>query len=921
MEPSGPKRIAPWWLYVVAASYLAFYCLHTYVSLRGVEPSAFNPVYGENEMRVQAVSPGGPAARAGLQPGDRIVTVNGQPIRNVLDWYAARANFEVGKPIEYTLERDGQTRNATATLARKARYAEDDGWLGLFFLVSRTGMIVLALVIGFRRSHDGTALVGAWLLGTMALSDIAPPAGSAAGIRNLPLVLHGLMWISGLGQFVFPGILLTFCCIFPRPLFRARWAWVVVWTPQILVGLSVVGYGLQLTYRPGLEVWGTNWLLAFMAPITGVYVLASLAALWLNYRRLEDTNERRRVRVLVGGMILGWLGGLPFVLFVYWQPAARYSRAFLDSPLSSLSVLLFLVFPFAFAYAVLRHRVFDLGMMLRMGLQYALARRVLLAVAPVCGGLFLLDLFFHADQPLVNILQARGWMYLVLGGAAVVVQMNREKWMAELDRRFFRERYDAQRLLREVAEEIREARSLERVAPRVVAQIEVALHPEFAAVMARAAGDAQFRAAAVAPPGAPPPLIPAESKLLGLLRVLNKPLELGRSDSSWLQQQLPPEETEFLRRARMDLLIPVTTAAAGGAEALLVLGVKRSEEPYSREDLDLLAAIASSLALVLERPSESPLAARTGSAFEECPQCGACYDSGASRCPQEGVLLTPVRLPRNLSGRYRLERRVGRGGMGAVYEASDTSLKRTVAVKLIRDDLLGNAEAARRFEREAQAAASFTHPNVVTVHDFGIAADTRAFLVMELLRGVSLREEMRRQKQLPHARVVEILRGVCAAVEAAHRQQLIHRDLKPENVFLARDGAAETTKVLDFGLAKALPLDPQATADTDPAALVGTLHYMSPEQLNGRPADVSWDLWALGMIAYEMLAGAKPFAGDTAGAWQSAVLAGRATPITVHLPQAGPPLAEFFTRALATDPPRRLASASAFHSALEQAAG
>jgi tRNA A-37 threonylcarbamoyl transferase component Bud32 len=919
MEPAESKRRAPWWLHVVAASYLAFYCLHTYASLRGVEPSAFNPVYSGNEMRVQAVEPGGPVARAGVQPGDRIVAVNGQPMRNVLDWYAARANFEVGKPIEYTLERDRQTRRATVTLARKAPFAEDGG-LFLFFLVTRSGMIILALVIAFRRAHDGPSVIGAWLLGTMALADIAPSAGSAAMIRNVPLVLQGLVWISGLGQFVFPGILLTFCCIFPRPLLRARWVWLAVWTPQVLLGLSFVGYGLQMTYRPGQELWGTNRLLAVMAPTTGVYVLASLAALWMNYRRLVDANERRRVRVLVAGMILGWLGGLPFILFVYWQPAAPYSRAFLDSPLSSLSVLLFLAFPFAFAYAVLRHRVFDLGAMLRIGLQYALARQVLLSVAPVCGGLFLLDLFLHADQPLVNILQARGWIYLALGAAAMAVQWNREKWIAALDRSFFRERYDAQRLLRDVAQEVRGARRLEPVAPRVAAQIEAALHPEFAAVMTRSPGEPQFRPVAVAPPGAPPPLIPAESKLLGLLRVLGKPLELGRSDSSWLQQQLPPEETDFLRRARMELLIPVATAPAGGAEALLVLGLKRSEEPYSREDLDLLAAIASSLALVLERPAESPAPARTGSAFEECPQCGACYDSGAGRCAQEGVLLTPVRLPRNLSGRYRLERRVGRGGMGAVYKALDTSLKRAVAVKLIRDDLLGNAEAARRFEREAQAAASFTHPNVVTVHDFGIAADTRAFLVMELLRGVSLRDEMRAHRQIPAARTVGILRGVCAALEAAHRQQLIHRDLKPENVFLARDGATETTKVLDFGLAKALPLDPQATADTDPAALVGTLHYMSPEQLNGRPADVSWDLWALAMISYEMLAGSKPFSGDTAGAWQSAVLAGRATPITVHLPQAGPPLMDFFTRALATDPRQRFASASGFHSALETAA-
>src|SRR5439155_6274584 len=114
-----------------------------------------------------------------------------------------------------------------------------------------------------------------------------------------------------------------------------------------------------------------------------------------------------------------------------------------------------------------------------------------------------------------------------------------------------------------------------------------------------------------------------------------------------------------------------------------------------------------------------------------------------------------------IEGRYRLERRLGRGGMGTVYAAADLSLERRVAVKVIRDDLVGSAEAAERFRREARAAASFAHPNVVTIHDFGVAAATRAFLVMELLHGATLREELRREKRLAPPRALAILRGVC----------------------------------------------------------------------------------------------------------------------------------------------------------------
>jgi len=356
--------------------------------------------------------------------------------------------------------------------------------------------------------------------------------------------------------------------------------------------------------------------------------------------------------------------------------------------------------------------------------------------------------------------------------------------------------------------------------------------------------------------------------------------------------------------------------------------VKRSEEPYSREDQDLLAAVAASLALLLEKPT--PVAAAASSRFEECPQCGTCYDTGSGQCAKEGTRLNPVAVPRLLSGRYRLERRLGRGGMGAVYEALDTALDRRVAVKLIRDDLVGKAEAAERFRREARTAASFTHPHVVTVHDFGVAAGTHPFLVMELLSGVTLREELQQRKRLTAARTLETLRGVCDALEAAHHRQLVHRDLKPENIFLARNEMGEVTKVLDFGLAKFLTaLLPAsvlmqaptagATVESAPGRLVGTLLYMSPEQLQGKPVELSWDLWALAVVAYEMLTGNHPFARPTTLEWQTATLAGSLTPVSKYLSDAPGSWQQFFVRALALDPRERPASARMFLSELEQA--
>jgi hypothetical protein len=631
----------------------------------------------------------------------------------------------------------------------------------------------------------------------------------------------------------------------------------------------------------------------------------------INYLQLRNRNERRRVRVVVTGLLIILTAVIPLVAMInlsWWEPVRRLTPLYESSIFPLLLPIFYPAFPIAIAYAVLRHRLFDIRFMIRLGVKYTATRGMLLSLVPIVALVFVGDLYHHRSQPLADIIARRFWLYALLAGGAFLLHRQRRLWLDALDRRFFREHYDAQRTLRAVVDEIRQSPDFEKVAPRVVSQVDSALHPEFAALLMRPPGEPKYRV--LSSSGNVPPSIPADSKLIGMARLLGKPLEVSPSQSGWLRQ-LPPQEIRLLQQARVEWLFPVSLAE-GQTEALLVMGPKKSEEPYSWEDQELLQAITSSLALLLEQtPSKG---------FEVCPECGTCYDTGSGKCRKEGSDLTPLPFPRMLAHRYRFDRCLGEGGMGMVYESLDTQLGRHVAVKLIRPDLTSSPEAVARFRREAKTAASFSHPNVVTVHDFGIADDQRAYLVMELLQGSTLRQELNRHGRLTVARAASILEGVCTAVAAAHQRRLLHRDLKPENIFLANSEGSEIAKILDFGVAK-----PIASADTTssagqtgPGMLVGTLKYMSPEELRGGKPAASWDVWALAVVAYEMLTGIHPFDGSTSLDISNRILAGQVTPLRTHFPEAPASWQRFFDRALADNVESRQESSPQFFSEFKE---
>ena len=270
--------------------------------------------------------------------------------------------------------------------------------------------------------------------------------------------------------------------------------------------------------------------------------------------------------------------------------------------------------------------------------------------------------------------------------------------------------------------------------------------------------------------------------------------------------------------------------------------------------------------------------------------------------------------------KYEIEAKLGAGGMCDVYRARHVRIGKEVAIKILRPEYAADPKIVERFEREARAASLVRHPNAINIMDYGIAAGHTPFLVMELVEGATVRELLKRHGAMMLERVVGIVNQACAALEAAHAVGVIHRDIKPENILVSEVDGRDWVEVVDFGIAKIQEDVSRRAALTGANLIIGTPRYMSPEQAQEKPVDARSDIYSLGLVVYEMLAGSPPFAGNSATRLLIAHAVEPPPPLTDQRPDLPSEVAAVVMRSLDKDPERRQQSAISFAREFERAA-
>lgn len=746
-------------------------------------------------------------------------------------------------------------------------------------------------------------------------------------------------------EFLAAGFLWRFVSRFPRPTPSSPLRGLARAMSAVALGLAVVlGLSHAVTLAPDL----VNVLGDLRWGLLGVFLVTPFPYAWIQARHSLPA-ERLRAHLFVGAVAACLVpAGLALVTYSWAMASDSTLWADIQGFVRPVGQACLLLLPLTTAYAVRVHQVLEVRFVLRRALQYAFARYTLLAVAALPFAALVAHLYGARQRPLNELGGDPAFLWLALAvGLAGALIATRRRVFAALDKRFFREEYDAQRILSALVEKSRRASGARELAEVIDRELDAALHLESVAVYGRDPLSGHFRALG----GGLPPLAPG-SALAVLLGGSPEPLDVDLEDARSPLRRLPEAEKQWLADLGTLLLVPLL-----GSEGTLIgfvsLGPKLSELPFSRQDRELLGAVAAAGALTLENrlsrdsasrrtvdgaaptptgpgtPSPSPPFGgdeqSSDESAAECPRCGLLALPGTPACPRCGVEPRRAALPLVLLGKYAVERRIGSGGMGVVYKAVDLALGRRVAIKTLPRIA---PEQAMRLRREARAMVAVSHPNLALIFGAETWHGTPA-LVFEYLEGGTLADRLQ-HGPLPASQVIQLGLAMSDVLDRIHAAGILHRDVKPSNIGYAGDG---TPKLLDFGLARIMedtrresPSDSGSgehdTASvlnpTGSSVIAGTPAYVSPEVVVGQRPTPGSDVWALAVTLYEALVGKNPLARESLPETVAAVRDADVPRLRATRPDLPQGLAGMLDTALARQARLRPQSARELHEALRR---
>jgi hypothetical protein len=918
-----------------------------------IRPPDVRDAVAGRPVTAQRVVPGGAADRAGMRDGDRVssVTLNAvafglepdltltpvvipldgtrkTPEEALMDWRAlhAMSGFVTAAGA------DGTIRHAP--FDHPPIWSIDNAPWGAWFrqhlgpLSQMTAFIGGALVLVLLGARGTTATLMTLALLATATANSGPLLGAHMVVPVIGPMLLIFNWLITALSFPIIGLAVLYFPHRSEILDRQKWivpAVVAGGVPILLIGTVTAtflsGVDAALPAVTWIATHGWAYDAAFAIPLAAnvLIVIEGIA----RYRINLDADERRRIQIVVYTGVPAVFAyalkiGIPIVMSLLGMP---FELPWLIEAVLQAVVLL----PaFGLPYAVAVKHVFSPRTVLRRSLQYAFARRTLAALVVLPLIALAASLVQQRDQSLSMIVSGRPLFYLtalVTLGLGLKYREAAQRW---LDQRFFRDEYDAREILVSLAGRVSYEADPRDLVAMVVTQIDSALHPECIAVLASDSPTATNPTGRFEPVSAlriDAASLPADSGVITLLRWSDKPLEIFLDDEQSPVARIPTPDRLWLAGMNAALLVPIF---AGGSDprpfiGLIALGRKRSEEPYTPEDRELLRGIAGQMGVALDL---SRLRKQVGTILPvgaSGPAGGALAQEHATQAFTPTVVVSAsggssFGIGALIDGKYRVDAVIGHGGMGAVFRAWDVRLERAVAIKVVRADLISDPDSRMRFRRESQIVARLQHPSIVTVFDYGNFADGSAFLVMEFVPGEDLRHFLKREGALESSRMAALLHGIAGGVEIAHKSGVFHRDLKPENILLPESGTGP--KVVDFGVAK---LATTATGDGSTMSIAGTIvgtpAYMSPEQLRGESVDARADVFSLGVMAYEMLTARLPYTGASLFDIGMKQVEGK-----IDLSGIDPAIAPVIQQAIAYEKEKRPSSAQAFADALSVAA-